>query len=493
MLEQARIFWPVLILLGGVALVALLAWLSRRPVRGLYLAFFTSGILITPNLPVVRDKFAATELVILLTWFALLLRRGQATGNAGPLRKQQQLSLLLGGAFIVWTALSFGLNNMAYTESFMPSLVETANFAYGYLIFLTAVLLARDWEHWQGSVNWWVAGAAVVVFFGVWAMEGSAPSWTYEDFTRRVSSTLRNENQVPSFLLPIFTVLVFMAVRKKASLRYQALMWALAGGALLTSMGSGSRTALLMMLVAVMGVAYVAMRTSSKRPYKAGAMINMALALCVGFAVYFALALINYEGDYALGHTPPWQRPVVMFYDWYHGYRELDTTRPAQLAAVAENVGDHLLLGTGPKVYVGLYRMAEIHNTYAGILLQTGMIGLFLFMAWLTHLLWHSFQQVKRIADPWRKVLVLSLIVGMVTLLLYNMTIFGLRQRTIWLLAGLLVASWSLAPRPVKRRVAVPRLQPAPAAPVPRFSSEDDVAPGQTRPLFAGRGNQGWD
>jgi len=492
MLEQLQTFTPVLILLGVLAFVALLAWLSRRPVRGLYLAFFTSGILITPNLPVVRDKFAATELVIMLTWFALLLHKGRAS-SAGPLRKQQQVSLLLGGAFILWIVLSFGLNNMAYTEAFVPSLVETANFAYGYLIFLTAVMLARDWEHWQGCVNWWVAGAAVVVFFGVWAMEGSAPSWTYEDFTRRVSSTLRNENQVPSFLLPIFTVLVFMAVRKKSSLRYQALMWALAGGALLTSMGSGSRTALLMMLVAVMGVAYVAMRTADRRPYKVGAMINMALALCVGFAMYFALALINYQGDYALGLTPPWQRPVVMFYDWYHGYRELDTTRPAQLVAVMENVGDHLLLGTGPKVYVGLYRMAEVHNTYAGLLLQTGMIGLFLFMAWLTHLLWHSFQQVKRITDPWRKVLVLSLIVGMVTLLLYNMTIFGLRQRTIWLLAGLLVASWSLASRPVKRRAVAPQPQPASQAPASVVPRGDDVAPGQTRPLFAEPVNQGWD
>lgn len=492
MFEMARTLSPALFLLGGIGLVLLLVWASRRPVRGLYLAFFTSGILLTPNLPVVRDKFAATEVVFLLTWVALLLHRGRATG-AGPLRQQQMLSLLLGGAFILWTLLSFGLNNMGYTEAFVPSLVETVNFIYGYLMFLTTVMLAREWEHWQGSINWWVAGAAVVVFFGVWAMEGSAPSWTYEEFTRRVSSTLRNENQVPSFLLPIFTVLVFMAVRKKTSLKYQALMWALAGGALLTSIGSGSRTALLMMLVAVMGVAYVAMHTAGNRPYKVGAMLNMSLALCAGFAVYFALALLNYEGDYALGHTPPWQRPVVMFYDWYHGYRELDTTRPAQLVAVMENVSDHLLLGTGPKVYVGLYRMAEIHNTYAGILLQTGVIGLLLFLLWLLHLLWHSFRRVRRITEPWRKVLVLSLIVGMVTLLLYNMTIFGLRQRTIWLLAGLLVASWSLAPKAVRRRVAVPGPQPAPEAPASSQPREDDVAPGQTRPLFAGQGNQGWD
>jgi hypothetical protein len=312
-------------------------------------------------------------------------------------------------------------------------------------MFLTTVVLARDWESWQGCVNWWVAGSVVVVFFGVWATLGGAPAWSYEEFTHRVSSTLRNENQVPSYLLPIFVVMVFLAVRKRTSVKFQVGMWALVAGALLTAIGTGSRTALLMILLAFAGVAYVALRTAGNRSYRITSLVNVSLALVAGMVVYVSVALFEYQGDYALGRTPPWQRPVVMFYDWLTGEAQLDTTRPEQLMSVMENVGDHLLIGTGPKVYGGLFNMAEIHNTYAGVLMQTGVIGLLLFSLWLLHMLWHTFAHVRRIVDPWRKVLVLSLLVGMATLLLYNMTMFGLRQRTIWLLAGLLVASWSLA------------------------------------------------
>jgi hypothetical protein len=444
MSDMVRDYWPLFLLLGGVGFAALVSWTGKRPVRGLYLAFFTSGILLSPHLPLVRDKLTATEVAFLLTWFALLLQRGRSASGV-PLGREQRLSLLLGVAFFLWLLLSFALNNMVYTEAFVPSLVETANLAYGYLMFLTTVMLARDWQAWQGCVNWWVAGSTVVVIFGVWAMVGGAPVWTYEEFTHRVSSTLRNENQVPSYLLPIFVVMVFMAVRKGARAKYQMAMWALVAGALLTAIGTGSRTALLMLLLAFAGVAYVALRTAGNRSYRVASLLNVSLALVAGLVVYVSVALFDYQGDYALGRTPPWQRPVVMFYDWMQGYRQLDSTRPEQLMSVMDHVGDHLLIGTGPKVYGGLFQMAEIHNTYAGVLMQTGLIGLLLFLLWLGHLLWHTFVRVRRITDPWKKVLVLSLLVGMATLLLYNMTMFGLRQRTIWLLAGLLVASWSLA------------------------------------------------
>ncbi|TCS71934.1 O-antigen ligase-like membrane protein [Sulfuritortus calidifontis] len=458
MLELAEEFWPLLVPFGLAAFVALLVWFGRQPARGLYLAFFTSGILITPELPVVRDKLAATELVFLLTWFALLLHRGHLT-NAGPLRREQRLSLYLGAAFILWTLLSFGVNNIAYadTEIFLPSLVETANFAYGYLVFLTTVVLAREWTYWEDCVKWWVAGSAVVILVGVWAVLGNAPEWAYEEFSRRVASTLKNENQVPSFLLPIFVAMVFMAVRKGASLLQQVAMWGLLTGALITAFGSGSRTALLMILLAVAGVVYVAARTTDNRPYRIGAILNVFVALSVGLLVYVSVVLFNYQGDYALGTTPPWQRPVVTLYDWLAGYQELDNTRPEQLAFVMNNIGDHPLLGTGPKVYGSLYAVEEIHNTYAGVLMQTGMVGMLLFSLWLLHMLWYSLRQAGRIADPWRKVMVLALAVGMVTLLLYNMTMFGLRQRTIWLLAGLLVASWSFVPRTSIRQAILQR------------------------------------
>jgi hypothetical protein len=448
MIEGSIIFNWVFISISIISIMVLISWISHRPERGLYLAFFASGILITPTLPVVRDKFAATEIIILITWLALLMHGGQKL-KAPILLRHQKISILLAMLFIFWTILSFGLNNMTISEFSIPSMVETFNFFYGFLIFVTTLKLARNKISWHNSLNWWVAGSAVVIFFGAWGMIGGAPGWVYEDFTGRISSTLRNENQVPSYLLPIFVVTVFMAVKRGANFLYKYILWGLVLGSLVTAVGTGSRTAILMILVAFVGVGYVTVRSSrySPRPYSISAIGNMLLLLVGSLILYVSVALVNYEGDYALGRTPAWQRPVVMLYDWYHGYTVLDRTRIDQLDAVAEYLEDNLLIGTGPKVYGNLYQIAEIHNTYAGVALQTGIIGLILFLFWLFHLLIYSLYSVTRISDPWEKVMVLSLVVGMMTLLVYSMTMFGLRQRTIWLLSGLLAASWSLVPR----------------------------------------------
>ncbi len=437
---------PVWVFIGALLFVLGFARLIKRPVLGLSLAFFTSGILLSPNLPLVREKLTATEFVFLFLWFALLLKRGSST-QSGKLLSSQKLAVGLGACFIFWAFLSFALNNIEFTFNFVPSLVETGNLVYGYLMFVTVVMLARERESWLLCLKGWAAGTAVVGFFGVWGMVGGAPEWVYEDFTGRISSTLRNENQVPSFVLPVLLALVFMAAQKGISRHRQLVLWAIVAGAIVTSVGSGSRTAFLMLLVVYVGGVYVAVMTAGQRPYRIGSMFVLSVAMVVGLAVYVFLALVSYDGDYALGKTPAWQRPVVMLYDWAMGKRALDTTRPEQFVGVIENIGDHFFLGTGPKIYGVMLGMAEIHNTYAGVLIQTGAVGFVLFMAWLLYILLKTLLASRKVSDVWLRTLILCLFVGMGTLLLYNMTMFGLRQRTIWLLAGLLVASWSFSVR----------------------------------------------
>ena len=436
-------FLAAIILGGGLLIVPLLL----KPSKGLQLAFFTSGILLTKNMPVVRDKVTATEFVFFIVWLGLLLRGGAVSRPSRPLLAGQRLSLELGAVLCLWILVSFGLNNLvAPDETLIPSLVETLNFVYGYLTFLTVVLLAREWDIWKGCVNSWVIGAAVVSIFGVWGLIGHAPAWTHDPFTGRVSSTLRTENQVPSYLLPILLVIVFMAVRKGVSRGYRVAHWVLMIGVLLTTVATGSRTGLLMLMISYVAIMIIAFGQKRDVPYKTQLLALMFLVLGCGFILYFSLALMNYHGNYALGRTPAWQRPVVVFHDWIFGKRvNLDVTRTDQASFVFNAISDHLIIGTGPKIYGTLYNVEEVHNTYLGVLIQTGTVGLALFLGWLFHFLWGSWKNVSRIRDQWQSILVKSLVVGMSTLLLYNMTMFGLRQRTIWLLAGLLVASWSFA------------------------------------------------
>lgn len=428
-------------------MLVLLIRFMRRPMQGLYLTIFASAILITPELPVFREKLTATELVMLLTWGGLLLTTGRV--RTVPLGAHQRLSMLLGGAFIAWTVLSFGVNQVSVTsaKAFAASAVETVNFLYGYLMFCTVVYLVDDWPKLRGCLLAWFAGAAVVATFGTWALLGGAPAWTYDDFTGRISSTLRTENQVPMFLLPILVALVFWVARRGHGDKGRVAMLALLAGTLLTLAGSGSRTAFGMTILAVLATLWLALIEARRRGYHKGLLSNLSVGLVVAVAAYVAVALVGYEGDYALGKTPAWQRPVVMLHDWLQGRGSLDETRPVQLKQAWSYFWEQPFFGTGPKLYGFEYGMAEVHNTYFGLLLQTGLVGLALFMSWQLHLLWLGWRTGRRLREPFQRLMVLSLWVGMVLLVVYGLTIFGLRQRNLWLLAGLIVAAQSLRRR----------------------------------------------
>lgn len=452
---------------GGLCIVYLLLRFVRHPQQGLYLTIFASAILLSPSLPVVREKLTAAEFVVALTWLALLLRAGRKSVRTVPLTSSQRTSLLLGGAFTGWMLLSFAINQIDVIERqhFTASAVEATNFVYGYLMFATVVWLVDDWQDLRGCLLAWFAGAGVVSLFGVWAVAGGAPAWAYDDFTHRISSTLRTENQVPMYLMPVVVALAFWAVqRRRGQLRRLGALLLL-GAVLVTLAGTGSRTAFGMTILAVVAVIWLALIEAPRRGFNKGLLFNLSVGLVVTVGVYVALAVSTYQGDYVLGKTPAWQRPVVMLYDWTQGYQSLDATRPAQLAQAYHYFWDQPLIGTGPKLYGYQYRMAEIHNTYMGVLLQMGVVGLGFFLAWVTHTLWLGWRTGRSLREPFQRLMVLSLCVGMVLLLVYGMTMFGLRQRNLWLLAGLLVAAHSLRRQEiVARRAAAPAPAAAPRA-----------------------------
>jgi hypothetical protein len=430
----------ILLIIGVALALPLFLWIASRQVRGLYLAIFATSVLITPNLPVVREKFAATELFMLLTWAALLVGSRRWRRARVGLVRPQQISVLIGGALIGWIFLSFGINNATFPGAFLPSLVETVNFLYGFLIFCTVLVLVDDREKWYGCLYAWLAGAALASLVGVWALTGTAPAWTYEEYTHRIASTLKNENQVPSFLLPVLVATIFLAVRRSQPFWRTALATALTAGMLATAIGSGSRTALLMIALSFLCVCLLGLREAPSGAFNRSLLGMIALMLIGAAFFYVSLTLALYDGHNALGRTPAWQRPVVMLYEWSQGNQVLDETRERQLETVSENYTDYLLLGAGPKLFGEREGSEEIHNTYASVLVEIGMPGLFLFIIWLGHLLQVGWCYGRRCRDPFWRLMVLSLVVGVVTLLIYYATMFGLRQRNLWIIAGLLMA-----------------------------------------------------
>jgi hypothetical protein len=438
---------------AAVVSAGLVVWISRRPVRGLYLTVFATSTLITPYLPVVREKFTAVEGLMLLTWAAMLLRRTTWRTRAGSLRHPQKICLVWGWSFVGWVLVSFYVNNILMeqglgNEGLIGSIVESANYLYGFLMFRTVLRLVDDWDKWNGCLSAWILGAALASLVGVLAVAGVAPSWAYEAFTGRISSTLRNENQVPSFLLPIFVAVVFMAVRNSQGFWKRVLLVALAAGMLITTFGTGSRTAMAMLGLCLAGVYFLTLREWPHRIFNRVLLAQLAFAMVAGVTLYVAAVIAAYEGDYALGRTPAWQRPVVMLFDWSQGNRALDETRERQMDVVAEHLLDRPVLGAGPKLTGIRYDVAEIHDTYVGVLMDAGFPGCALFVLWLLYTLRLGWRAGAACRDPYRRLMVLSLCIGMGTLMIYSMFMFGLRQRNLWILAGLLAAVPRLADKP---------------------------------------------
>ncbi|AVV35237.1 hypothetical protein C8233_17815 [Halomonas sp. SF2003] len=130
-----------------------------------------------------------------------------------------------------------------------------------------------------------------------------------------------------------------------------------------------------------------------------------------------------------------------MMYQNVMSGKGIDETREVQASVVIDKADVSIFIGNGPKLYGSKFDVSEIHNTYAGIFIETGVIGLlflclFLSMTVVVGFNAHAGQEMK--------LLFTAAALGFLLLLAYNLTMYGLRQRTVWLMAGLLLSSSSV-------------------------------------------------
>ncbi|WP_024951923.1 O-antigen ligase family protein [Cobetia crustatorum] len=434
------LFYISLVLASCVFLL-LFRWIAKAPERGVYTAFFASGILNTISLGPLREKVGLTEVVILMTWSAMLVNR-QWISRRIPLSNYQILAMLFLVGFVLIEWISFFINNIDYYGHVTESLVETLNITYGAMMVGTVLLLVQDEFQWKRCIIGWLFGSAVVVIVGLWAMTGTAPSWTIDEFTRRISSTFKFENQMASYLIPLMVIALAWCVSRSISERLRNISLLLIAGMATVLIGTGSRTAfLLIVLVAVcMAVIYIVQfkNNTLRRGY-----LGVSIIACVaGLVLYVVAAMSMFDGVYQLGKTPSWQRPVVMMYQNMTEGKGLDETREEQATVVIDNADVAIFLGNGPKLYGSKFNISEIHNTYAGIFIETGVVGITFLLLFLLMPLIIS---TRVIVSPEMKLLFIAASMGFVLLLAYNLTMYGLRQRTIWLMAGLLLSASSVS------------------------------------------------
>ncbi len=430
---------PSLILLAVV-----FNWIIKDPVRGLYMAFFATGILETVNLGPLREKVGLTELAILLTWFVMLMNHAWRNERQA-LTQLQKLSLLFLSAFIVIQWISFFVNNATFYNYMTGSLVEVLNYTYGAMMVMTVVLLVDDWEKLKGCLYAWCLGAVVVSIIGVWGMTGSAPSWTIDEFTGRISSTLKFENQIPAFIIPIFLPAIIMVLSRSTSKLLKLGLFVLTILMAITMIGTGSRTALLLLIFAFMALPLIGFIERANRDLFKGRLGLFCIVCFISLIGYITAALAAFDGNYSLGHTPSWQRPVVVIYNTITSEEAtLDRTRTEQADIILKNLDKSMFIGNGPKLYGVKYGVSEIHNTYAGLYTESGLFGLIAFLLFLVSASYTALFVRKLEPVPYHRLLISALLAGFVLLLLYGLTMYGLRQRNIWLLAGLLISSHTL-------------------------------------------------
>lgn len=434
---------------GLVLLGFVFKWVNSVPVRGLYLAFFATGILETVSLGPLRHKLGLTELAILLTWFAMLMGHAWRSERL-EFTQLQKLCLLFLSTFLLVEWISFFVNNASFYNHISGSFIEVLNYTYGAMMVLTVMVLVSDFDKLRNCLFGWMLGALVVGLVAIWAMTGGAPSWTMDEFTGRVSSTLKFENQIPSFVIPILLPTVVLILSRNISSLFRVGLSLLAGIMAITMISTGSRTSFLLLVLSFLVLFVVGFIERKNTALFKGRLGLFIIIIGVALCGYVVAVLAAFDGHYQLGKTPAWQRPVAALISGMDSNKDFDTTRENQLKVVIDNMDQSMFIGNGPKLYGAKYRMEEIHNTYAGVYFEVGILGLISFLLFLLSSLYAASRARKLSTNDFHKLIISSLVAGFFLLLLYGGTMYGLRQRNIWLMAGLLISLHSICMKETK-------------------------------------------
>jgi len=445
------------LVLAAVAFLLFVGKVLQKPVVGLYGAIFASAFLVTKHLPIVREKLTVCEVAIAVTWGAMLVLLAAGRYRPTSPKWSQRVAIRVGGVFVLVTLLSYLVNGIR--DQWLPtrSTVETVNYFYCLLLFATAVLLVDSWKKWNRCIDAWCLGAAVVVLFALWALIGGAPSWTADEGTMRISSTLRKSNQLPAFCLPVFPLVVIRAMLRKTRLHWRIVYGALAIGIVLAVLGTGSRTGTIMLVMCILGIIGIGIVEVRRRALNQPAFLVISTVLAGGLFAFAMFVWVeidrNRKGKPWRAHLSPVYRPVMILARWAEGKDPLSSPRERQYTKVWNNFASRPVIGCGPARFTVIFDEHEVHNTYLGVLAEEGLIGLLLLLWFLALVYRNGLLGIRRNRDPARRLLMFAAMIGLTALLVYGMFMYGLRQRFFWFMCALVAA----LPRAIEQAPAASR------------------------------------
>ena len=434
--------------------------MQRLAMGLLFCATFLSAITLTPELPGVGTKLIAADIFFGLFLLLTLVAAVGSKRIGAPLSGQQRLCLWLFAAFIFGLMLSLTLVGVPSGSSFGIGVLTTANYIYGMAIAVALIYWAvrfRDMETIAFAI---VAGTFLVSFVAALALLGLAPAWATSGY--RISSTMLTTNQVQSYVAPgmALATTFFITDRARPAMRALALVTIILGMVALLATGSRSSFIFLILLLAFFAVRVIFSRLTSVW-LKLGV---ISISLGIGLATVALIGAVVTFGRTALPEGPMRvaARPIIEFVEMGEQQDTLESLGPRgkQIALVEQHWWESPVIGYGPDALRQYFdHRHEVHNTYLGILIDQGLVGLALLMAILVVSAVGLLRRVQSLPNPQAAQFLLGVLMALVMIYLYGLFTFGLRQRIFWLVQGLAIAGLVQGVQASRRR-AVPTPTP---------------------------------
>ena len=447
---------PLFVASGLLALI-LGAYVCLRivkdPLLGVCMFVFGSSVTMMPNLPIVGDRLAVADFIMVYTIFVCVIS-GVFFSSAPPgLKLVDQFALL----FISVSTISSLLALMKGGEPVRVTLFMLI-YLYGYCCFRLIIRIIRDRRDFERVAMWWFAGTVLAVTIGFFAATGIfRPAWTFDPIIGRINSTFKMSGQLASYVGPAMFVLLYLATSKRVPLIPRLLVICLFLAGLVVLLASGSRIAFVVMVFAGLAGVWIIGRSRLKEFSRAPLLAAFASA-ALAFSVFVVAIWADTSTRYGLTTTPPFERAVKLWSEQFRSGPELSTlggTRYDEVSAVLENFWDHPFVGTGSGMFALTYNMNEVHNTYFSVLAENGLFAFIILVSWWTLILFllrNAIHRSKREA----RVLMRFATAAFLAVSIYQLTTNGMRQRPFWFVPALALSAAAVVPRDLRPNNSLP-------------------------------------
>jgi len=424
--------------------VGYLATVLRDPYRGFLVLLPFMVVTRSVELPIVGERITAFDVLLLIWWLGIVLRRlaGHRDLHLSP--------VILAPALAYWGFLGATVLSLLHAPDIVKGIVEIAVYAFAGLWGLTVVSVCTSWARVVTVVRWTIWSVlGVILVSGAEAVLGPLGLFPTRGHGIRLSGPFRQTNQLAAYLRAT-APLVWGALLLRRTSRWQR--WGLAGvvvGGVGVLILTSSRFNILVTVAELALFMFVVLRL---RHHGRVSLSWRAVVLVSLLAVAAVLMVPQVAPEY-------WQTFMWRALPFFKGLLALPSggdllgTLPVSQAEFATHNWslawqaflDSPIWGVGIGNFGQQYQIisgvvgTEVHSLYAGLLAETGILGLG-FVLVLFAILAARGWRLLRAAHPraWPTV---GLVISYVGWLVAGIYIPFLRTREFWLTAGLLLAS----------------------------------------------------